>query len=91
MAEETMNQKVIELHHGEKIIAVVPESCRGPGWSNPVVWVHIVTVDGRHLAVCIQPIERTPAMHVLFASGESMCQSLLDAVPVKKCKTEESK
>jgi len=31
---------------------------------------------------CIQPDERTPALHALYSAGEAMCAALLDAVPI---------
>ena len=40
----TLKPKVqIKLKKHEHIIAVVPEYCDGPGWSNRVLWEHIVT------------------------------------------------
>ena len=83
--------KTIKLAYGERIIGVCPERCAGPGWSNAVVWVYIATNDGRLREECIQPDERTPAMHVLFAAGEAMAQALVDAVPVVKAKRPNAK
>lgn len=78
-----MKPKTIKLARGENVIAVVPERCHGPGWSNQPVWVYIKTNDGRLREECIQPEERTPEMHTLFDAGEAICNSLLNAVPVK--------
>lgn len=74
----------IKLEHGERIIAVVPEFCAGPGWSNAVVWVHIARNDGTLRSECIQPEDRTPQMHALFAIGAEVAASLKAAVPVKR-------
>ena len=81
-----MKPKTIKLNYGERVIGVCPERCAGPGWSNAVVWVHIATNDGKLRTEDIQPEERTPAMHTLFAAGEAMAQALVDAVPVVKAK-----
>lgn len=59
--------KRIKIDALERVVAVVPEYYAGPGWSNAVIWVHIVGPNG-HRAECIQPQERTPGMHSLFAT-----------------------
>lgn len=82
-----MKPQVIKLARGETIIAVVPERCHGPGWSNQPVWVYIKTNDGRLREECIQPEERTPEMHTLFSAGEAICNSLLSAVPTAKARS----
>ena len=76
--------RTIKLAHGERVVAVVPERCSGPGWTNLPTWVYIGTNDGRLRQECIQPEERSPALHTLFHSGEAMCNALIDAVPVKR-------
>jgi len=76
--------KVIKLKEGERIIAVIPERCAGPGWVNAPTWVYIVDREKKLRMEDIQPEERTPALHALFNPGESMCNALLYAVPVKK-------
>lgn len=76
--------KTIKLHEGERVVAVVPERCAGPGWSNTPVWVYIATNDGRLREECIQPDERTPAMHALFHAGEAMMAALMLAVPLRR-------
>ena len=81
-----MKARTIKLNHGERVVAVVPERCSGPGWSNAPTWVYIVTNDGKLREECIQPEERTPELHTLFAAGEAMCNALAAAVPVKKAK-----
>lgn len=76
-----MNPKQIELADGERIIAVVPETCSGPGWINSVVWVHIADKAGKLRTEAIQPNEQTPQLRTLFKVGEAMCWTLLHAVP----------
>ena len=82
----TLKPKVqIKLKKHEHIIAVVPEYCAGPGWSNPVLWVHIA--DGNtstYRTEAIQPDERNRDQVVLFKAGEAMHQALIDSVVVKK-------
>ena len=81
-----MKPRIIKLAHGERIVGVLPQRCGGPGWSNAPVWVAIAGNDGTLREECIQPEEMTPAMRVLFAAGEAMCNALLAAVPVSKAK-----
>lgn len=81
-----MTVKIVTLKRGEKIIAVVPEYCAGPGWSNSPTWVYISRHDETLRTVCIQPNERTPILNSLFHAGEAMCQSLQAAVPTRKAK-----
>lgn len=78
--------KTIKLNHGERVVAVVPERCAGPGWSNSPTWVFVATNDGRLREECIQSDERTPELHTLFAAGEAMCNALAAAVPTRKTK-----
>jgi len=80
-----MNEKIITLAHGERIIAVVPERCSGPGWTNFPTWVYILSsIDGTCRTECIQPRERSPALMHLFDIGSAVCESLRDAISVKK-------
>jgi hypothetical protein len=81
-----MKARTIKLAYGERVVAVVPERCNGPGWSNAPTWVYIATNDGRLREECVQPGERTPELQALFAAGEAMCNALAAAVPVKKTK-----
>lgn len=81
-----MKARTIKLEHGERIIAVVPERCAGPGWSNAPIWVYIATNDKRLREECIQPSERSDELNALFSAGAAMCSALAGAVPVKKLK-----
>ena len=78
-----MKPKTIHLADGERIIAVVPEHCAGPGWANQLVVVYIATGHGTFREEYIQPEERTPAMHAMFSSGAAITTALMNAVPVK--------
>lgn len=77
--------KTIKLSQHEDIIAIVPEYCAGPGWSNAVTWVHIVDrATGKHRTEDIQPDERTPEMHHLFRIAASVHDALIAAVPARR-------
>jgi len=78
-----MAPKTITLARGERILAVVPERCCGPGWANAPIWVYIATKDRQYRQECIQPDERTAAMHALFDVAAAVRASLLAAVPVR--------
>ena len=75
----------IKLKKHEHILAVVPEYCHGPGWSNPVLWVHIADGNTRtYRTEVIQPDERNRDQVVLFKAAEAMHQALIGSVVVKK-------
>lgn len=74
---------VITLQPGERVVAVVPEFCGGPGWANAVAWVHIASATGQLRTECIQPDERTPELDALFAIGAQIAKDLSRAVPVQ--------
>lgn len=75
--------KVITVERYERIIAVVPEVCRGPGWVNQPVWVYIQRADKTLRTECIQPDEQTAEMRVLFSLGAMMQSHLLGALNVR--------
>lgn len=85
-----MKPKKIDLAYDERIIAVVPERCFGPGWNNSPAWVYITDSSSRLRTECIQPQERTPEMNTLFAAGEAMCNALIGAVPARRAKQTDS-
>ena len=74
----------VTLAHGEYIVAVAPQCCRGPGWSNQLLLVHISTNDGRLRTEYIQPGEQTREQLLLFRAAEAMHQTMLDTVTTKK-------
>lgn len=74
--------KSIHLARGERVIAVVPEKCGGPGWRNAPVWVYITnSITGESRDECLQPTEQTPEMLRLFDIGAAVHSALVDAVP----------
>lgn len=77
--------KAIELNHCERIIAVHPEHCSGPGWSNAIVRVYVH--DGASGCIRVEYLQReevSDAMHHLFSIGEVICRELIAAVPTAK-------
>lgn len=82
-----MKPKEIKLEQGERVIAIVPERAVGPGWGNAPVWVWIGdAATGKCRQECIQPEERTEAMHALYDIGEAVHCALVRAVPCKRIK-----
>lgn len=80
-----MAERIIKLADRERIVAVVPQRAAGPGWSNAPTWVHIVNYGtGQHREECIQPEERSAALHYLYSAGEAMHSALIDSVRTKK-------
>lgn len=83
--QSTKPKVQIKLGKHKHILAVVPEYCSGPGWSNPILWVHIADGNTRtYRTEAIQPDERNRDQYVLFKVGEAMHQSLVNSVVVKK-------
>lgn len=75
---------MIVLNKHEKVLAVVPEYCAGPGWSNRLVHVHILDYSNNtYRVVYLTPDETTPAMRTLFEIGATISGALLRAVPIK--------
>lgn len=78
-----MSMKIILEPH-DRIVAVVPERTRGPGWSNEIVRVYIHNSLTEEIwCEFLQPVDFSPGMHVLFDIGEATHRSLVGAVPVE--------
>ena len=72
---------MIELKRTERIIAVVPQTASGPGWSNRVAWVHIVdSANNAYRCECLQPDEQPDALIRLFNIGEVLQSELLGSI-----------
>lgn len=84
---KSQKAKTITLQHDEYIIAVVPEYCAGPGWSNTPVWVYIASPGGKFRIDCLQPEEQSRELHLLFRPGEAMCRALHSLIPTRKMGT----
>lgn len=71
----------IKLSKTERIIAVVPSHCAGPGWSNRVIWVYIEETQTKELRTeCIQQAEQTKEQHMLFEIGAIVCAQLIGTI-----------
>ncbi len=82
-----MRERIIELHDGERVVAVVPCRAAGPGWSNAPTWVHIVNYKtGTHREECIQPEERSEALNHIYHIGESVHAALYASVRTRPAK-----
>lgn len=78
-------QKPIPLSRTEQVIAVVPEYGTGSGWSNQVLWVHIVDhAAGTLRSECIQPEDQTPEQLMLFRIGAVVCAELVESVKTER-------
>jgi len=80
--------RVITLGPDERIIAVIPEFCRGPGWANAVAWVYIADSSNLLRIEAIHPDERSEKLNHLFEIGEVICRHLIASVPVKRKRKE---
>lgn len=68
--------KKIRLNNDERIVAVVPRSCSGPGWSNQLVLIYIAGSNGiRELA--LQPKDQPTFMRLAFRACEEAHSLLL--------------
>jgi hypothetical protein len=75
----------IVLKETENIIAVVPESCSGPGWTNNVVWVYIADVSHTVRYVCLQWEDYYDSpIATLFQVGDVLNKQLKSLIPVKR-------
>lgn len=82
-----MAERIIKLADYERVVAVVPQRAGGPGWANAPTWVHIVNYrTGQHREECIQPEERSVALHHLYSAGAAMHAALIEAVQTKQAR-----
>jgi len=73
-----MAHKSFKLEEGETILAVVPESCLGPGgcWVNRIFIIYIRTPDGKIREACQQPKEQSKFMATIFSVAEEISNLL---------------
>jgi len=72
---------MIKLQPHEYIVACVPRYCAGPGWANSLLDVHIVDgATGKLRTEHVQPEDRTPTMHTLFAICEAAHSAMMAEV-----------
>lgn len=77
----------IKLSRHERVIAVVPEFCEGPGWSNRLVNVHIVDyATNNYRVVYLQHEEQSSEMQKMFAIIENVHRLAISCVTTKASK-----
>lgn len=76
--------KCVTLEDGERIVAVVPEFCSGPGWQNFVTWLYIQGIDGKSRFTCVQPSERSAELLAIWNIGEVVSRELISSIPTKR-------
>lgn len=54
------------LRPGEHVVCAFAERAAGPGWANAPIWVIVRDVNGEMRLECLQPIEQTNEMLVLY-------------------------
>jgi hypothetical protein len=70
--------KKIPLTRLERVVAVVPETCSGPGWLNQLIWVFIEdTGSGKTRRHAIQYEDCTDDMRTLFKVCEAAHSALI--------------
>ena len=75
--------KHVTLSRSERIVAVVPEKCSGPGWTNELVHIHIVdnaTGAYRHESLRLSAGECSDGMMRLHKIGALVCAELMSEV-----------
>jgi hypothetical protein len=72
--------EAIHLEPGDHIITAYAEPASGPGWSNSPVWVIVQGVNGKMRRECIQPLEQTGPMSILYNVSSAAHASMTQAV-----------
>ena len=81
---KTKNGKSIFLEQNETVIAVVPEYCSVPGWSNKLVLVHIVNwFTNKHRVEYLQPEEQSSDMLKNFKVIQAAHELAINSVLIK--------
>lgn len=71
----------IPLDRSEHIIAVIPESAHGPGWSNQLIHIYIADMcSNTYRTVSLQPHEQTDEQRLLFNVLETAHNAMLHTV-----------
>lgn len=65
---------------GCSIVTAYAESARGPGWDNTPIWVVWREAGGRLHHDCLQPVEQTDEMRVLYEVSAAAHAAMLAAV-----------
>jgi hypothetical protein len=70
----------MKLQPDDKIVTAWAESCRGPGWNNPIIWVIVRNKIGDLREECIQPDEQTDTMQTLFKVSSAISEQMRNEV-----------
>lgn len=73
-------KKILGIAKGDRVLCAYAQRAAGPGWANSPLWVVIRKADGSLSEECIQPEERTAAMHWLYDVLESAHVSMVTAI-----------
>lgn len=73
-------KKLLRLSKHDRIVTAYAQHAAGPGWANSPLWVIVRDGDGKLREECIQPEERTPALHWLYDVAAASHRSLMDAM-----------
>lgn len=60
---------VLNLSNDDHIVAVVAEPASGPGWANTPLWVIVQDGNGKLRRECLQPMEQSEGMRLLYATA----------------------
>lgn len=73
--------KKIKLAKTEKIIAIEPKYCAGPGWANSPLYVHILDYsNNKYRSIALQPKEQSEEIMLLFKVTATANEAMLYAV-----------
>lgn len=75
------SQVVVKLSKHENILAVTPEHANGSGWSNWVIWVHILNNQtNEYRRIALQTDDLTVELLALLKPGAAMAEALKGAI-----------
>lgn len=86
VGDGTSIPKIFTLAPGETVLAVVPQYCAGPGWTNRPIWVYIGNQSGQYRTECIQPDEQTREQFLLFKLAATMHVQMVDTINIRRVK-----
>lgn len=68
------------LSFHDHIVAVVAEPASGPGWSNTLLWVIVQDGNGKLRRECLQPIDQSDGMRLLYATAAAVHAAMVREV-----------
>ncbi len=76
----------MKINKGERIVTTWPEYCRGPGWSNSIVWIIVEDRAGKTRTECLQPNEQSIGIKNLFEIAAIVHQQFMHEVSINKAR-----